>query len=251
MMPYRHFSAGNTKFIFHPEQQPLWKMEFHMPNMLSMASAVLALGLTGPAFAATSSDAVTFAIKITNVSKNDTLKIPGAAAVKAPIAPGVFLADPAATVFTPGKPASAELQMLAEDGDFEPLQKMLQAWYGDKAGMFAPGLEFKVSAKPGDRLSFATMFVQSNDKFYAPQGGSLALFDASGKPVSGNVTTTVRLFDAGTETDQLPGAGADQAPRQKGANQGADQNGVVAEAHDGLAYPPVAEVIRLELRPMQ
>lgn len=221
-----------------------------MHNMLLTAGAVLALGLTGPAFAATSSDAVTFAIKITNVSKDDTLKVPGSAAVKAPIAPGAFMVDPAAAAFTPGNAASAELQMLAEDGNFEPLQKVLQAKYGDKAGMFAPGLEFEVTAKPGDRLSFATMFVQSNDKFYAPQGGSLALFDKSGKPISGDLTTAIRLFDAGTEVDQLPGAGADQAPRQKGANQGADQNGVIAEAHDGFAYPSVADVIRLEIRPM-
>jgi hypothetical protein len=113
--------------------------------------------------------------------------------------------------------------------------------------MFAPGLEFTVTANPGDRLSFATMFVQSNDKFYAPAGGGLALFDAAGNPVSGDLTDSVRLFDAGTEVDQQPGAGPDQAPRQKGANQGASQNGVVDAANDGFAYPAVADVIRLEI----
>jgi len=93
------------------------------------------------------------------------------------------------------------------------------------------------------------MFVQSNDKFYGPKGGSLALFDALGKPVSGDLTAAVRLYDAGTEIDQQPGAGSDQAPRQKAANQGAPQNGTVAEAHDGFAYPAVGDVIRVTIVP--
>jgi hypothetical protein len=203
------------------------------------------------ALAATNDSTTTFTIKISNVSQNDTLKVPGAPAVKAPIAPGAFLVDPAAAAFQLGKAASPDLQALAEDGNFEPLQKALVAKFGAQAGMFAPGLEFTVTAKPGDRLSFATMFVQSNDKFYAPAGGSLALFDASGKPVSGDLTASVRLFDAGTEIDQQPGAGTDQAPRQKAANQGADQMGVVAEANDGFSYPAVAEVIKLEIKVAQ
>jgi hypothetical protein len=219
--------------------------------LMAGIGAALTAGLSYGALAATADGGTTFTIKITNVSKNDTLKVPGAAAVKAPIAPGVFLVDPAVSALEPGKAASTELQALAEDGNFEPLQKALVAKFGAHAGMFAPGLEFTVIAKPGDRLSFATMFVQSNDKFYAPASGSLALFDANGKPISGDLTASVRLYDAGTEVDQQPGAGADQAPRQKAANQGADQNGVVAEANDGFTYPAVAEVIKLEIRVAQ
>jgi len=216
--------------------------------LMAGIGAALMSGLSYGAMAATVDGATTFTIKITNVSQNDTLKVPGAAAVKAPIAPGVFLVDPAGVAFEPGKAASAELQTLAEDGNFEPLQKVLVAKFGAQAGMFAPGLEFTVTAKPGDRLSFATMFVQSNDKFYAPAGGSLALFGANGKPISGDLTASVTLFDAGTEVDQQPGAGIDQAPRQKAANQGADENGMVAEANDGFAYPAIADVIRLEVK---
>jgi len=49
--------------------------------------------------------------------------------------------------------------------------------------------EFSVTAKAGDRLSFATMFVQSNDLFYAPhQAGA-----NSGADEGGNV----RLVDDG------------------------------------------------------
>lgn len=218
-----------------------------MRKLLLIAGSILALGIATPVLAATSAG-TTFTIKITNVSRNDTLQVPGAGAVKAPIAPGVFLVDHAATVFGLGKPASPELQALAEDGNFEPLQKLLEAKFGDHAGMFAPGLEFKVVAAPGDKLSVATMFVQSNDKFYAPANGAIDLFDANGRPISGDLTALVRLFDAGTEVDQQPGAGADQAPRQKAANQGAAQNAAVTQANDGFAYPAVGEVIRIEIR---
>jgi uncharacterized cupredoxin-like copper-binding protein len=84
--------------------------------------------------------------------------------------------------------------------------------------------EFTVQAMPGQRLSFATMFVQSNDWFFAPAPEGIELFEADGAPVSGDVTDQIFLFDAGTEVDQPEGEGADQAPRQAGPNTGADDD---------------------------
>lgn len=84
------------------------------------------------------------------------------------------------------------------------------------SGMFLPGQTFMVTASPGDRLQFATMFVQSNDLFFAPRDGGIALFDTGGRAMHGKVTTRVALFDAGTEVNQPPGSGRDQAPRQAG-----------------------------------
>jgi hypothetical protein len=216
-----------------------------------LLGGLAAAALAAPALAGTSDQAVTFKITIANVSKNDTLQVPGGAATKAPIAPGVYVVSPeATTVFAPGKPVGTDgLEALAEDGNSEALLKALQAKYGDKADMFAPGLEFEVKAKPGDRLSFATMFVQSNDKFYGPADGGIALFDANGKPVSGDLTSMVRLYDAGTEKDELPGAGPNQAPRQKGMNQGPSESGPVRPADDGFTYPSVDSVIKLTVTP--
>jgi hypothetical protein len=207
--------------------------------------------LAAPALSGTSDQAITFKVIISNVSKSDTLQVPGAAATKAPIAPGVYVVAPdAATVFAPGKPAGKHgLEALAEDGSSEGLLKTLKAKYGDSADMFAPGLEFEIQAKPGDRLSFATMFVQSNDKFYGPADGGISLFDASGKPVSGGLTSLVQLFDAGTEKDELPGAGPNQAPRQKAMNQGPSEGGNVRVSDDGFAYPPVESVIKVTITP--
>jgi hypothetical protein len=217
----------------------------------ALLGGVAAAALAVPAVAATTEEGTTFKIVISNVSKNDTLMVPGAAATKAPIAPGVFVVSPdASPIFTPGGPAGGTgLEALAEDGNSEGLLKALQAKYGDKAGMLAPGLEFEVKAMPGDRLSFATMFVQSNDKFYAPADGSAALFDAAGKPVSGDLTSLIQLYDAGTETDELPGAGPNQAPRQKSMNQGSDEAGNVRPADDGFTYPAVNSVIKLTITP--
>ena len=173
------------------------------------------------------------------------------APTRAPIAPGIFVVSTDANpIFKFGKPAGNDgLEALAEDGNSDPLLKAIQATYGDMADMFAPGLEFEVKAKPGDRLSFATMFVQSNDKFYGPADGSVALFDAAGKPVSGDLTSFIRLYDAGTEKDELPGAGSNQAPRQKGMNEGPEEGGSVRPADDGFTYPAVNTVIKLTIAP--
>jgi hypothetical protein len=70
-----------------------------------------------------------------------------------------------------------------------------------------------VDASQGDQLSIGTMYVQSNDKFYAFQPSGLSLFE-DGNPISGDQTGALRLYDAGTEIDEEPGVGLNQAPRQ-------------------------------------
>lgn len=124
------------------------------------------------------------------------------------------------------------------------------------AGAAAPGpllpgntYEFRFSAAPGQRLSFATMFVQSNDWFYAPDGDGIALWDEAGNQVTGDVTDRVLLWDAGTEADEEPGLGQSQAPRQSGPDMGAadpDSNiRLVQSAANGV--PAVSAVLRVTL----
>lgn len=107
--------------------------------------------------------------------------------------------------------------------------------------------QFSFHAGKGSYLSFATMFVQSNDLFYAFDETGLALYDASGAPVTGDVTGNVDLWDAGTEVNEEPGVGANQAPRQAGPNTGPAENGVVALVNDGFTYPADESVIRVTL----
>ncbi len=162
--------------------------------------------------------------------------------VTTPLAPGVFVVHgQGMPLFVEGESDRGEgLEALAEDGDPGPLAEVLMADAMYESGVFntpdgasepgpaLPGASYSFSftAAPGDRLSFATMFVQSNDWFYAPESTGLALFDDH-MPISGDVTGQVFLWNAGTEVDQAPGFGPDQPVRQAGPDTGADENGTV------------------------
>ena len=117
----------------------------------------------------------------------------------------------------------------------------------DGPGPLTPGsaYEFTFVARPGARLSFATMYVQSNDLFLAPGDTGIALFADDGLPISGDITDQIGLWDAGTEVNEEPGVGANQAPRQAAANTGADEGGTVRLVDDGYTYPAVADVVSI------
>ena len=67
--------------------------------------------------------------------------------------------------------------------------------------------QFSFEAEEGAKLIFATMFVQSNDIFASPGTGGLPLFDGQGNAVSGDITSQIYFWDAGTETNEEPGIG--------------------------------------------
>ena len=184
----------------------------------------------------------TFTVTIRNVATDRTLKLPHGGTTGAPIAPGVYVVGAAGNIlFTPGARADQALERLAEDGNYEPLLERVNAMNGLAAsGMFIPGQSFTFKARPGDQLQFATMFVQSNDLFFAPRNGGIALFDENGRPVRGHVTQQAALYDAGTEVNQAPGVGPDQAPRQIKPNTGVAEHAaidLVANRRDGFSYP--------------
>lgn len=123
------------------------------------------------------------------------------------------------------------------------------------------GVQFTVTASPGDRLFLASMYVQSNDYFYAFGEGGLALFNESGTPVSGDITSEVVLYDAGTEVDEEPGVGLTQKLRQGataedvGTDEGGSITAVVAAGaeggfNNGYNYPPTAQIIRINITPL-
>ena len=81
--------------------------------------------------------------------------------------------------------------------------------------------ELSVAAMPGDHVSFATMFGMSDDWFFATVPAGIALFDDAGKPMVGDVTDRIAIYDAGTEIDQEPAIGPDTGPQQAGPDTGA------------------------------
>lgn len=215
----------------------------------SATALVASIGSAGRAARPTS-----FSVTISNVATDKTLRLPDGMTSNAPIAPGVYVVSSTANVlFTPGAQADAALERLAEDGNFQPLLDKVTATKGlTDSGMFLPGRPFTVKAMPGDRLQFATMFVQSNDLFLAPKAGGIALFDLGGRAIHGKVTGQVVLYDAGTEVNQAPGAGPDQAPRQAKPDTGAVEHvaiDLVANRHNGFTYPSVEAVIDVEVMP--
>ncbi len=112
------------------------------------------------------------------------------------------------------------------------------------AGPAHPGESFKFSfhAGPSHKLSFATMYGFSNDGFYAPNGDGITLFSDPVTPVTGDITSQIMLWDAGTEMNQMPGAG--------NMHDGANTNGMVqlmSAVGDGYNYGTVATNLKVTL----
>ncbi len=187
----------------------------------------------------------TFIIRIENTSREGGLTV---------LAPGAYeLNDHPLSFFAVGEAdRGLGLEALAEDGDPSVLAGTIGEMMGgdemagfmvsvfntpvgaDSAGPAGPGAayEFSIDAYPGQYLTLATMFVQSNDWFFAPGEEGLELFNAEGLPISGDITDQFFLWNAGTEVDQTPGEGADQAPRQSGPDIGKIENGLVSLVED-------------------
>ena len=206
-----------------------------------------------------------FTVRVENVSVPNILKLSNGKTSSVAVAPVLYVIHTTrAPLFTSGKPDRAQgLQALAEDGPPGPLAESLkgrpgivQVGFTDTAiGAKGPGdiwpggaYEFRVTAKPGERLTIAMMFAQSNDLFYAPREDGIALFDAGGKPISGDVTSQILLWDAGTEVNEEPGLGPNTGPLQPAPHTGRPEHGVVqpiGEVKDGFHYPSVADVLRV------
>jgi hypothetical protein len=104
------------------------------------------------------------------------------------------------------------------------------------------------------------MFGESNDWFFAPGPNGIALYDANGNAIAGDVTSQVSLWNAGTEIDQEPGVGDSTGPHQSAPDFGAaDPDPTVREIpltsllSDGTSFtrPEIAEMIRVTLTPGQ
>jgi len=181
-------------------------------------------------------------------------------------APGVWV------IHTEGEPLFSEgtsdrgegLEALAEDGNPAELASTVMSKsavvssgpfsleLGYEATAIGPGesFQFQIEARAGEHFTFAGMFAQSNDLFLAPAPEGIALFDQAGAPISGDVTAQVSLWDAGTEVNEEPGVGNNQAPRQAGPNTGESEVKDVQKVDDEFSYPDSDGFVRVTITPV-
>ncbi|WP_127132080.1 spondin domain-containing protein [Pseudoflavitalea rhizosphaerae] len=67
-------------------------------------------------------------------------------------------------------------------------------------------VSFSFYASRKQRLTFATMYGWSNDLFFAPANPGIVLYSEDGMPVTGDVSSQIKLWDNGTRVNQVPGA---------------------------------------------
>ena len=237
--------------------------------MIRLASIVavvaLVLGLTVESQAA---HKVRFKVRYENITSGEILKSTTGKTAPLAVAPGLWVvATTNAPIFTTGeKDRKQGLEALAEDGNPVPLSETVKKVKGvvsagayntpvgaSMAGPITPGsaFEFTFEANQGQRLFLANMWGQSNDLFYGTNELGIDLFDAKDKPLSGDITNRLFLYDAGTEVNEEPGFGPNQGPRQSGPNTGVDENGVVRPVLDQWSYPIVGSTIRVTVTPVQ
>lgn len=205
-------------------------------------------------------------------SNTQTFKVTIAAigneAYPTPFAPGVWVVQKqkSSTLFKAGiMDPGLGLEALAEDGMASMLNDAMESHskvrshnvFNTPAGASGPApiftgdtYEFYVKGKPNDHLNFATMFIQSNDLFVAPSEEGIPLFDNNKNPMSGDVTDYLYLWDAGTEVNEEPGIGLNQAPRQSGPDTGEVENGKIRLVNDGFNYPVLSDIISVTITPM-
>ena len=106
----------------------------------------------------------------------------------------------------------------------------------DMPGPLLPGHSYSATfhASIGHKLSFATMYVHSNDWFYGPADTGIDLFDGlftGEQEETIDITDRVYLWDAGTEVDNEP---MYQPPNPGGTDENGNVMMEIADASDNI-----------------
>lgn len=140
---------------------------------------------------------------------------------------------------------------LSSDGDRSRANSGANIW--NRLGTNRKRLERHLEKCTFDRLAFPKLcatahgsYDNEEDDFRSGERG-IGLFDGE-EPHSGDVTLALGLWDAGTECNEEPGVGENQAPRQMEAGAGMAEDApvrLVTDVGDGYSYPYTSEVIRV------
>jgi len=154
-------------------------------------------------------------------------------------------------VFTADAPDYGQgLEKLAETGDPSDLYSAVMGeGYetgvanikegASSAGPLFPGEKYMFSfeAQEGDYFSLASMLGASNDIFFGFGDTGIALFNGA-TALSGDLTSSIMLWDAGTEVNEYPGAQT---------NADTEEGGNVRMLDDGLPWPDANQVIKVTI----
>ncbi len=231
---------------------------------LALAAVAMLIGIHAASFAQDNKE-VKFTVRIENVSNPDGQVAKDGTKWPFALSPGLWVVhEREVRLYREGVAANSGLEEQAEAGNSGVLVKSLEGRehsamqhgvFNTPVGASGPGpigpggaYEFSFSAKPGMRLSVLTMFGQSNDWFYAPKRQGIDLF-VNGRPLSGDITSSFMLYDAGTEKDEEPGVGPNQGPRQKDPNAGEPENGKVHAAKSSTFFTRNGELFKVTIMP--
>jgi hypothetical protein len=143
---------------------------------------------------------------------------------------------------------------------FTVLKASVQTQRPDKTdGPLGPGevYEIRFSAGLDHRLTLAASLRESNDWFFGTDPAGIPLY-VNGQPITGDITSQLSLWDAGTEYDEEPGVGPNTGLNQPTPTSGtADPDhrvrlvGDIATLSNGTAYvrPAINSMIRVTIAP--
>ena len=111
--------------------------------------------------------------------------------------------------------------------------------------LIQPGqsVTIKFSAAKGEALSFATMYGWSNDLFFAPANPGIQVYDSTGTPIQGDVSSQVRLWSNGTRVEQTPGPNV----QHPGVAESKNITEIVGKDAEGNTYLPASSLVKATL----
>ncbi len=203
------------------------------------------------------------ALVLENTSEAGALPGRGDGPVDVAFSPGVWISHSENLLLIEGEKADEAVESLAERGQGTDLRQRLgeqgarasgligPAVDGDYAsGMITPGERAAAvfEVQPDDRISFATMFTQSNDTMLGLVPEGIAASELDGVDEALDISDRLRWWDAGTEVNEPPGEGQSQAGCEPDVCDGDTDDGLLrtftTKDSEGNDYPAPSEVAR-------
>lgn len=106
-------------------------------------------------------------------------------------------------------------------------------------------VSFSFYAGKGQYLAFACMYGWSNDLFFAPENPGIKLYNDDGTPVTGDVSSQIKLWDNGTRVNQVPGAAVTHPGVAEATPKGIKE--VNGTDDYGNTYLPASQLMKVSL----